>query len=166
MIISLWKCTLSPPSQLLNVIFLPGGREAAWGESTELWAHEWAFDQGSPRADRFSHEPENLHFSSEASLAQDPQSLPELQGGWEVRQRAPSRSPEHLEGLPAFLAPAFPLSNISRLSGSLQKCQFLAPPLKDSDETVLGGTWGSVSQLSPGRCKTHWRDSFCALLFL
>lgn len=40
------------------------------------------------------------------------------------------------------------------------------PPLKDSDERVLGGTWGSVSQLSPERCKTQWRDSFRALLFL
>lgn len=84
-IISLWKCILNSLSQLLNVIFLPGGREAAWGESAELWAHEWAFDQGSPRADRFSHKPEGLHFPSEAPLAQDPQSIPEPQGDWEVR---------------------------------------------------------------------------------
>lgn len=137
--ISLWKCTLSPLSQLLNVIFLPGGKEAAWGESTYLWAHEGAFDQGSPRAERFSHKPEGLHFSSNAPLTWDPQNLPEPQGDWEVRQRAPSQSPEHLEGLPAFLAPAFPLKHQQALREP-SEMPVPAPLLKDSDERVLGGT--------------------------
>lgn len=41
-----------------------------------------------------------------------------------------------------------------------------APLLKDSDERVLGGTWGSVSELSPGRCKTQFLCSSFSLTWI
>lgn len=153
--ISLWKCTLIPLSQLLNVIFLPGGKEAAWGESTDLWAREGAFDQGSPRPERFSHKPEGLHFSRKAPLMWDPQSLPEPQGDWEVSRGLPAKAQSTWKA--CRLSWPLPFLSLRHQQALREPSEMPVPDpfLKDSDERVLGGTWGSVSELSPGRCKTQ-----------